>query len=172
MGLSNYIPSSRIAQSGVCTSSTRPATPYEGQMIYEIDTKRVVIYNGSAWVCPFPISAINGNITPSVSGSYTNATASVSIPTGTSAWVTLTSQGLSTSSGSTTLISFAVSGATTIAGSDANSISHIGSSIVGKSRTFLVSSLNAGLNTFTICSRASGTGGLADTPSITVVGVL
>lgn len=34
---------------GVCTSSTRPATPYEGQMIYETDTDMVAIYNGSAW---------------------------------------------------------------------------------------------------------------------------
>lgn len=50
MGLSNYIPSSRISQSGVCTSSTRPATPYEGQMIYETDTNRVLVYDASAWV--------------------------------------------------------------------------------------------------------------------------
>lgn len=50
MGLSNYIPSSRIAQSGVCTSSTRPATPYEGQMIYETDTNRVLVYDNTAWV--------------------------------------------------------------------------------------------------------------------------
>lgn len=49
MGLSNYIPSSRIAQSGVCTSSTRPATPFEGQMIYETDTDKVLVWNGSAW---------------------------------------------------------------------------------------------------------------------------
>jgi len=50
MGLSNYTPSSRISQSGVCTSSTRPATPYEGQVIYETDTDRVLYFNGSAWV--------------------------------------------------------------------------------------------------------------------------
>ena len=50
MGLSNYTPSSRISQSGVCTSSTRPATPYEGQVIYETDTDKTLIWNGSAWV--------------------------------------------------------------------------------------------------------------------------
>jgi hypothetical protein len=69
-------------------------------------------------------------------------------------------------------LSFAVSGATTIAGSDANSISHIGASIVGKSRILLVTGLNAGLNTFTLASRASGSGGLIDRPSITVQGIL
>lgn len=52
MGLSNYIPSSRIAQSGVCTSSTRPATPYEGQVIFETDTDRMLIWNGTTWVIP------------------------------------------------------------------------------------------------------------------------
>ena len=52
MGLSNYIASSRISQSGVCTSSTRPASPYEGQVIYETDTDRVLVWNASAWVAP------------------------------------------------------------------------------------------------------------------------
>ena len=34
---------------GVCTSTTRPTAPYEGQMIYETDTDYVQIWNGSAW---------------------------------------------------------------------------------------------------------------------------
>jgi hypothetical protein len=37
-------------QPAVCTSTTRPAAPYEGQMIYETDTNRLVLYNGSSWV--------------------------------------------------------------------------------------------------------------------------
>ena len=36
-------------QPGVTTSSARPASPYEGQMLYETDTKQLVIWNGSAW---------------------------------------------------------------------------------------------------------------------------
>lgn len=35
---------------GVCTSSSRPTAPYEGQMIYETDTNRVLVYEGAAWV--------------------------------------------------------------------------------------------------------------------------
>lgn len=50
MALSNYLPNSRISQAGVCTSSTRPASPYEGQVIYETDTDRVLVWNGTAWV--------------------------------------------------------------------------------------------------------------------------
>jgi hypothetical protein len=35
---------------GVCTSTTRPSAPYEGQMIYETDTDRILVYNGSSWI--------------------------------------------------------------------------------------------------------------------------
>ena len=33
----------------ICTSSTRPSAPFEGQEIYETDTKRTLTYNGSGW---------------------------------------------------------------------------------------------------------------------------
>lgn len=34
---------------GVCTSTTRPASPYEGQTIYETDTDKTLVWTGSAW---------------------------------------------------------------------------------------------------------------------------
>jgi hypothetical protein len=34
----------------VCTSSTRPAGPFEGQVIYETDTNRVLVWDNAAWV--------------------------------------------------------------------------------------------------------------------------
>ena len=49
MGISQQIGSSSLSRPGVCTFSTRPATPYEGQMIYETDTDLSYIYGGSAW---------------------------------------------------------------------------------------------------------------------------
>jgi hypothetical protein len=49
MGLSNQIPASRLIQPGVCTSATRPDSPFEGQVIYETDTDKVLVWNGSAW---------------------------------------------------------------------------------------------------------------------------
>lgn len=33
----------------ICTSSTRPASPFEGQTIYETDTKKKLTYNGTTW---------------------------------------------------------------------------------------------------------------------------
>jgi hypothetical protein len=52
MPISNYLPSSRLIQPGVCTSSTRPASPFEGQAIFETDTDRMLIWNGSSWIIP------------------------------------------------------------------------------------------------------------------------
>ena len=52
MPITNYLPSSRLIQPGVCTSSTRPASPFEGQAIFETDTDRMLIWNGTTWVIP------------------------------------------------------------------------------------------------------------------------
>lgn len=34
---------------GVCTSTTRPESPYVGQMIYETDTNKLKVWLGSNW---------------------------------------------------------------------------------------------------------------------------
>ena len=34
---------------GVCTSTTRPSTPYTGMVIYETDTNKALSWNGSSW---------------------------------------------------------------------------------------------------------------------------
>lgn len=33
----------------VCTSGTRPGSPFQGQLIFETDTGKVLVYNGSTW---------------------------------------------------------------------------------------------------------------------------
>lgn len=49
MPFSSVLGASSVIKPGVCTSTTRPSVPYEGQLIYETDTDRVASYNGSAW---------------------------------------------------------------------------------------------------------------------------
>jgi hypothetical protein len=49
MGLRTSIPNT-LAQPGVCTSTTRPLAPYEGQLIYQTDTDDTFIWNGSQWI--------------------------------------------------------------------------------------------------------------------------
>ena len=50
MPLSSVVGAQSIVKPGVCTSSTRPASPFEGQMIYETDTDMVKVWTGSAWI--------------------------------------------------------------------------------------------------------------------------
>ena len=47
MAISNL---SNGLRTGVCTSTNRPTTPYEGQVIYETDTDNMYVWNGTAWV--------------------------------------------------------------------------------------------------------------------------
>lgn len=49
MGVSNYYPNSLLSKPGVCTSTTRPAAPYVGQVIFETDTLVARVWNGTAW---------------------------------------------------------------------------------------------------------------------------
>jgi hypothetical protein len=51
----------------VCTSATRPGTPNNGDLIYETDTKRVMVYDGTAWVPIGPLGAL-GRAILTVSG--------------------------------------------------------------------------------------------------------
>jgi hypothetical protein len=51
MGISNYKPNSRLAQAGVVpNAAARPASPYEGQVIFQVDTKRTLVWDGAGWV--------------------------------------------------------------------------------------------------------------------------
>lgn len=50
MPLSSVVGASSILRPGVCTSTSRPASPFEGQTIYETDTDRLLSYDGSAWI--------------------------------------------------------------------------------------------------------------------------
>jgi hypothetical protein len=63
---------------GVCTSTTRPASPFEGQMIYETDTDMVAIWNGTAWRYISATTPTNGTVLQVVNASYATQTSSSS----------------------------------------------------------------------------------------------
>lgn len=56
---------------GVCTSTTRPTAPYEGQMIYETDTDMVAIWNGTAWRYLAATTATTGTVLQVMRGTDT-----------------------------------------------------------------------------------------------------
>jgi hypothetical protein len=179
MPVTNYLPSSRLIQPGVCTSSTRPASPFDGQFIYETDTKNTLTYNGSAWVCVTPQSATVNTSQTVASASYSDLSTvgpEVTLQTGTKALVTICATAQS-SFNNYMWISFAVSSATTIAAADDNgswfrefsAAGGMGGSI---SRTLLVTNLTAGSNKFTMKYRGSTTNAVSFmNRSITVVGI-
>lgn len=47
----------------ICTSSTRPSSPLDGQKIYETDTDLEYVWDGSAWV---PAGPVMGSWTPTL----------------------------------------------------------------------------------------------------------
>ena len=108
----------------------------------------------------------------STSQTYTDlATAgpAVTLTTGTKALVII-SAGSSVGIGDNSYVSFAVSGATTIAASDANSLMDRTGVTLLRSRAVMLTTLTAGSNTFTMKYRASGGGTItADNRQIIVI---
>lgn len=84
MGITQQSAAARLIQPGVCTSSTRPASPFEGQMIYTTDLDTLEIWNGTAWRILSLSTPTNGSVLQVVSANlttqqtYSSSTASAS----------------------------------------------------------------------------------------------
>ena len=50
MPLSTVLGAQSLIKPGVCTTATRPSSPYTGQMIYDTTVSQTLVWNGSAWV--------------------------------------------------------------------------------------------------------------------------
>ena len=94
MGLSSQLAPSAIAKPGVCTSTTRPASPYEGQVIYTTDTDLLQIWNGTAWRTLAFGTPTNGTVLQVVNATYSTSVTNntnVYADTGLTATITPTS---------------------------------------------------------------------------------
>ena len=145
-------------------------SPFEGQRAYitgstvaaatgattAVPSGIQTIYNGAAWVCVTEVGANSNTSGTTTSTSYVttltgDATAiAVTLATGTSAKIDFGWIG-SINAASQGHLSFAVSGATTIAASDANGTT-MGNSATNltSNRSFVFTGLTAGTNTFTL----------------------
>jgi hypothetical protein len=81
MPFTSVLGASSVIKPGVCTSSTRPTAPYVGQLVFETDTNRLVVFTASGWVYE---TASNGppGLVHITSGSFTSAS-SVNLPANT-----------------------------------------------------------------------------------------
>jgi len=149
----------------------------EGQLCYLSDSNIVQYYSGSSWLgLGTQISGATVATTQTTtSTSYTDlATAgpSVTMTTGTTAFVIVTTYSYNATSGTATYMSFAVSGATTIAAGDSTSVSLLGMKTGGQewsnSAVYPVT-LTAGSNTFTSKYKTSAGTGTFGNRSIIVI---
>jgi hypothetical protein len=54
MPLSTVLGAQSLVQPAVCTTATRPASPYTGQAIYDTTVTQVLVWNGTAWATVGP----------------------------------------------------------------------------------------------------------------------
>ena len=50
MPLSSVVGAQSIVKPGVCTSTTKPASPFDGQVIYMTDVDQTAVWDGTSWV--------------------------------------------------------------------------------------------------------------------------
>ena len=178
MGISQQIGASSLSKPGVCTSSTRPATPYEGQMIYETDTDLMLLYNGSAWVCITPKSSHDETTRTTASTSFTTLTGapSVTVQTGTKALITVAGMMSQGAVAGYAYIGCVVSSASTIASSATKAAGiYWAATDLGNDKTtsftYLETGLTAGSNVFTMQVSGAGATLTIKQKSLTVVGI-
>jgi hypothetical protein len=168
--------------------------PYEGQTAYlttptvpaatgattAVPSGVTTIYNGSVWVCTTPVGAYSNTTATTASASYVNTLTSdgtaisVTLVTGTTAQINFTAIGAHASASGLVFVSFAVSGATTIAANDTNA-QYIngpdGAYSATLARSFVFTGLTAGTNTFTMNYKSGGGTITFNNRNLTVQGV-
>ena len=71
MPLSTVLGAQSLVQPAVCTTATRPASPYTGQAIYDTTTATQLIWNGTAWTGTGALKCIQATTTFTAVTSFT-----------------------------------------------------------------------------------------------------
>jgi len=75
MGITQQIGASSLIKAGVIdNTANRPASPYEGQVIFQKDTDQLLVWNGTAWVIPNSPAQNPMGLELVSSGSFTSIT--------------------------------------------------------------------------------------------------
>jgi hypothetical protein len=160
------IPAAGIAlQEGMRAYLTAPTVPAATGDSTGVPSGVTTVYNGSVWVCTTPVGSrtdafgttTSGSYTPTLSGSP-GTNPSVTLVTGTSAIVTASNTSSISNAANFAAMSFAVSGATTIAATDDYTLSTQLTAGSTLSRSLVLTGLTAGTNTFTLQYRTNATG--------------
>jgi len=156
---------------GMTAYLTAPTVPAATGTTTSLPTGIITIYNGTVWVCITPL----GTSSAGGSGAFTTSFADVTIGAAVSS-VTLVT-------GTTALVSFAgrIVGngnfaalsvkTASVAALDANSAYNQSATYITVGRSFVMSSLVAGTNTFTLQGKNNVAGGSCDQVNLTVQGI-
>lgn len=84
MPLSSVVGAQSIVKPGVCTSTNKPASPFDGQVIYMTDVDQIAVWDGSQWTVLAPIAGgrnkvINGGMSVWQRGTSVSLSASTTI---------------------------------------------------------------------------------------------
>lgn len=159
-----------------------PGVPFTGLRIYEADTDRMLVRNAAgAWVTITPVSATIATEQTFSTTSYGNLGTTgpqVTVTTGTKALLIMHAEIYASVATSDGFISIDVTGATTLAAIDANGVRQTtgndttGGDWMTAQRTFLLTGLTAGSNTFTLKYKAEVGGTIHfRNRDLTVIGV-
>lgn len=167
-------------EEGMMAYLTAPTVPAATGTTTAVPTGVTTIYNGSVWVCTTPVGAFSNTQATTTSTSYVNTLTSdstaisVTLVTGTTVLLSMTTQTAHSTTGQVNWLSFAVSGATTVAAADAQSIlanEAVGTYQFSLARTFIYTGLTAGTNTFTLNYKTQGATATFFNRNLTVQGV-
>lgn len=75
MPLSTVLGAQSLVQPAVCTTATRPASPYTGQAIYDTTISALLIWSGTAWTGTGGLALITAQTIGSAVSSVTVASA-------------------------------------------------------------------------------------------------
>lgn len=159
---------------------TGPTVPAATGTTTAVPTGVMTVYNGSVWVCTTPVASSSGTDGTTTSASYVttltgDATAiAVTLVTGTTALVSLNTTCNNSTSGQAVYASVSVSGATTLAAADDNGVlanAGINSQNISLGRTYVLTGLTAGTNTFTLNYKVTANTGTYSSRSLVVQGV-
>lgn len=155
---------------GMVVYLTAPTVPAAAGTVTNVPTGVLTIYNGSVWVCKTQVGANSAGTSSTFGTSYVNigaAVTSVTLVTGTSALVSYAAR--INGNGNFAVVSVKTD---TVAASDNWGAFNQASAYITVGRTFVMSGLTAGTNTFTMQAKSNVASGNLDQLSIAVEGIV
>lgn len=155
---------------GMVAYLTAPTVPSAAGTVTNVPTGVLTIYNGSVWVCKTQVGANSAGTSSTFGTSYVNigaAVTSVTLVTGTSALVSFAAR--INGNGNFAVVSVKTD---TVAASDNWGAFNQASAYITVGRTFVMSGLTAGTNTFTMQAKSNVASGNLDQLSLAVEGIV